>query len=153
MLRGPVLVQRLRPRPQMPGERPKRPHASPSPGKTSRCHELPRATAPSSRRSRELPRSPPQPVWCVQRPRTPGPCAHTSPSPSRNLISTEPRQVHKQRHPGTKSSKSFKIFSTSGGSRRRGVTNEKLNTALQQPNLSMWDVTPRGTRPGGKSSV
>ena len=85
-----------------------------------RCHELPRATAPSSRRSRELPRSPPQPVWCVQRPRTPGPRAHTSPSPSRNIINTEPRQVHKQQHPGTTSSKSFAIFSTSVGSRRGG---------------------------------
>ena len=68
-----------------------------------------------------------------------------------SLISPEPLREHIERHPNDPASKSVTTFSSSGGS-RRGVKAKKLNTALQQPNLSMWFVKPRGTRPGGKTS-
>ena len=88
MLRGPILVQRQRRASGTPRarERPKRQCLS-EPRQNLRCHELPRATVPSSRHTRELPRSPPQPVMVRSTP--PHPRAVC-------IINSEPHRVHNQ---------------------------------------------------------
>ena len=60
------------------------------PRKNLRCHELPRATVPSSRHTRELPRSPPQPRMVRSTP------PHPRATVSVCTYISEPQRVHNQ---------------------------------------------------------
>ena len=94
VLRGPVLLQKssisaAQVELQGPGNG-RRDKCLSEPRKNLRCHELPRATAPSSRRSRELPRSPPQPVMVRSTP------PHPRATVGVYTFISEPQRVHNQ---------------------------------------------------------
>ena len=96
MLRGPVLLQLQKSsisvaqvEHQGPGNG-RRDKCLSEPRKNLRCHELPRATVPSSRHTRELPRSPPQPRMVRSTP------PHPRATVSVCTYISEPQRVHNQ---------------------------------------------------------